>query len=702
MAFLQLPNLWVSELADDVAALVLDVPGDQTNSLGRAVLDDLDVALNRLEKEGRFRLLIVRSGKEDCFATGPNIDELSRFTTPDEFVAFSRRGQDVLHRLQTLSIPSAAIIGGVCLGTGFELALACDYRIVVRRPATRLGFANADLGLLPAWGGTQRLPRLIGLERSLHMLIRDRQLSALAALEWGLASAAVDKSDDHPPDALADPHKHSLGFLPKRTWRQWFFERFRWGRWLIYHGMERLLKRRLPDDLPAPALILEAVRRGLDHGILAGQEQEREAIARLSQSEAFRNLLGTLRFGESVRALSCKRQVESAIPIGVVGAGTRGLQILTLAIARGCEVVVREASETSLGRAMYQLLALLVPAVQGGGVSPKEVQEKLAGIKGTTAWKGFADLELVLEATGSDPEERKRLFRELEKQTGSDIPLVTTSALPSLDELRSGLDHPHRLARMHFIVPLKRGSLVEVVGPPDVEKSLAERLADWVIDLGCVPVLMHDRPGLLVRRIWLAALQEAIVLLQEGIPLRRIDEALRRFGTSSGPLEQADLVGLDHLDLLASALEPLFPERFFQDEILAQMIDKGWLGRKTRLGFYQYGGRKPRPNPQLLAMLRGLDAPPQPILTSKEQMDRCRERIVARTVNEAAWCLEEGLLENAETLDFALALAGWAPHRGGPITYARRRGVAEMVQTLEKLANALGPRFLPCPGLKSI
>lgn len=707
MAFLQLETLWVSEQADGVAAIVLDASGSEINCLGRRFLDDLNAALDRIAEANRFRHVLIRSNKEQHFAEGPDLDELSRLAGPEEFADYSRRGQAVLRKLQTLPIPSIAWIRGSCLGTGLELALACDYRFVSAGIHSRLGFASSDLGLLPAWGGTQRLPRLVGLERSLFMLMRDRQASATTAVEWGLADALLAPNEDPPARLIDNAQKQSLKFLPLRTWRQWFFERFRWGRWLITNGMKELLKRRVPDDLPAPWEMLAVVRRGVEEGAEAGLDHERAAFTKLSQSNAFRNLLRLKRAVLQIQAnhaaaLPSMNASLNPCTIGVIGAGARGVQLACLAVTRGCRVVVREVNDTALGRAMYQLFALLAPLVQVGAMKVEDFQEKLTG---TSAWKGFADADFIFETTGADVASRLALFRDMEKEARPDALLATTSDEPVLDELRTGLSQPQRVSRVHFVLPLKRGALVEIVGPPRVDQSVADRLSLFALQLGCVPVLVQDWPGLIVERILLAGLQEALDLLLEGIPLKRIDEALRRFGMLGGPFEQADLTGLDRLDRLAAQLEKLFPERFLQDELLAQMIDKGWLGQKTRLGFYEYARRTPRSNPHLLPLVReliGAGSSQEFPLSSKDQMDRCRQRIVLRTVNEAAWCLEEGVMDNAMSLDLALSLAGWAPHRGGPLTYAQIQGPAEIITSLEALAHEHGPRFLPCPALRTL
>ena len=394
-------------------------------------------------------MLVIRSGKENHFAAGPSLDDLAALSSPDDFANLAEKGQQVFARLQALTLPTVAVIKGACQGGGLELALACDYRIVMQNPMLRLAVTGSELGLMPAWGATQRLPRLIGLERSLLMLLTDRSISATLAKEWGLADELVHQSDVLPPEFLNHAQKRPLDFLPRRTWRQWLLERFRWGRWLLFHGSESLLKRRTPDDFPAPREILAAVKCGLDQGISLGLEKERTGLALLSQHSSFRNLLRTqqaiarirheggrvlgtprTRAGQHDAAVApCSRSTENTATssegprimhkIGIVGGGSYGLHILILAASHGCRVVLREADETSLGLALYQVLSYFTAAAQKGILSVDHFQKAMANIHGTTAWKGFRDLDLVLETRGPDLNQHRLLLQQLEQETGA-------------------------------------------------------------------------------------------------------------------------------------------------------------------------------------------------------------------------------------------------------------------------------------------
>ena len=291
MAFFQSESLWVNQLGDEVAALVLDVPARKVNLLSAQVLDELHEALERIAAAGQFRALVLRSGKQDHFCAGADLQRFADQPSVTQLTPLAERGQQVFAKLAALPIPSVAVIAGACLGGGLELALACDYRVVVDKPSTQLGLPEVELGLIPAWGGTQRLPRLVGLERALQMIVGVRRLGARDAQAWGLADEIIQGADADLSEFLATVHKRPLTGPPRRSWRQRLFESNRLGRWLLFRGARRLFERRIPDDMPAPWEALEAVRIGARRGFEAGLAYEREAVGRLVDTPACRNLI---------------------------------------------------------------------------------------------------------------------------------------------------------------------------------------------------------------------------------------------------------------------------------------------------------------------------------------------------------------------------------------------------------------------------
>jgi 3-hydroxyacyl-CoA dehydrogenase/enoyl-CoA hydratase/3-hydroxybutyryl-CoA epimerase len=600
------------------------------------------------------------------------------------------------------------MISGACLGGGLELALACDYRVVVDHPKTQLGLPEIELGLLPAWGGTQRLPRVIGVEKALQLILGGRRLKARDAVAWGLADGITQENQETPPAFLDNPVKRPKTSLPARTWRQRFLESTRLGRRLLFRGTERVLRRRLPDDMPAPWEALEAVRTGSMQGMAAGLAYERLAIGRLATSTACRNLVRLFFQREQARKPRHDARRDGAPPIrrvGVVGAGTMGAGIAQLAALKGCEVVIREANQTALATGVLRIYALFKRAVERGVLRTEDMEAKLNAVHGTTAWKGFADLDLVIEAIVEDLHAKKAIFKEMEENTSPSTILATNTSSLLVSQLQTGLKHPERVAGLHFFNPVHKMPLVEVVRTPETRGEVTADLADWAITLGKTPALVKDSPGFLVNRILMPYLNEAVLLVVEGVRPQLVDEAMRRFGMPMGPLELLDQVGLDIAADIAAAIGPVCGDRFGRNDGFERMKEHGWLGQKNGQGFYRYRGRRKTANEAAVTVLRGASpvaAPYQMEAAPPTELRAvARERMVLLMVNEAVTCLAEGLAEGADAIDLAVVLGtGWAPHRGGPLRYAEDRGFASVVESLTQLARQYGPRFEPCAELR--
>lgn len=709
MALFQTDNLWISQVTQSVAVLYLDVANRSVNVLSRQVLRDLDQAFDWVAKEKALELVILRSAKKDSFVAGADIRELAELPSPQAARELSEQGQRLFDKLAGLSIPTVAVISGPCLGGGLELALACDYRVLVNQPRTQLGFPEVELGLIPAWGGTQRLPRIVGLERGLQMILSGRRLRAREALAWALADALTDEISQEPPAFLDQAVKRPLDDLPLRDFRQKVVEGNFIGRWLVYRGTERLLRRVVPDDLPAPWEALEAVRVGLKQGIAAGLERERAAVERLAAGPASRNLLRVFLQREERRRLP-EPQPEDEPPlrkVGVVGCGVMGAGIAQLAALHGCDVYIQEANQSALGLGILRIMALINRAVERGLIAPGELEKTMSRIHGSVSWNGFADLDLVIEAVVEDLTHKKAIFRELEKQVSPSTILATNTSSLRVAQLQEGLKHPGRVAGLHFFNPVHKMPLVEVVRSHMTRDRVTTALQRFVVALGKTPIVVKDSPGFVVNRVLAPYFNEAVLLASAGMRIELIDQAMERFGMPAGPLELLDQIGLDVAQQAAHNLQEVIGERLPRTPAFEVFRQRGWLGQKSGAGFYRYrSGRKhPHRAAQLLLEQLGKSSgvPALEPASPAEYMKLARERLVGLMINEAAQCLAEGIVKDAETLDLALVLgAGWAPHRGGPLTYARQQGLGQISARLEELARQHGPRYEPCPALRNV
>jgi 3-hydroxyacyl-CoA dehydrogenase/enoyl-CoA hydratase/3-hydroxybutyryl-CoA epimerase len=688
--------------------LTLDVAGRPLNVFNRKVLADLGEALDAISDAARTSVLVVRSGKKTGFVAGADLKEFQTISNAAAAEAISAAGQTVFAKLAALPMPTVAAVSGVCLGGGLELALACDYRLVFDRPDTQLGLPETQLGLLPGWGGTQRLPRVVGLQNALIMILRGKRLSAREALAWGLADALAGNEAElreqysRMTTKAIGNGKRNWKRWPLRTWRQRMLESNFLGRRLILRAVHRMLTRQVPEEMPAPYEALEAVRVGLSKGMEAGFAYERGAAGRLALTPACRNLVGLWLQQEQAKKLP---EELGATPmdvrrLGVVGAGVMGAGIAQLAALKECEVVVREINNEALEAGIGRIRGLFDKAVERRVMAPEEARRGLAALHGTVNWDEFDDLDVVIEAAVEDLDAKREIFRDLAGRARPDTVLATnTSSLP-VAALEEHVSHPERVAGLHFFNPVHKMPLVEVVRTQQTSAEALATLARLAVRLGKVPVLVRDSPGFVVNRILMPYLNEAVILVGEGMGIAQVDRVMKRFGMLMGPLEVLDQVGLDVAAHVARSMTAVVAERFEPNPAFARMQEAGLLGQKSGKGFYIHKGKKTALNAEALVLLQEGGHASSVALPPAARQAEARERMVLLMVNEAAMALGEGLAENALAIDLAMVLGtGWAPHRGGPLHYADARGLADVVGALRGLAGRHGRRFEPCAEL---
>jgi 3-hydroxyacyl-CoA dehydrogenase/enoyl-CoA hydratase/3-hydroxybutyryl-CoA epimerase len=710
MQVFQSATIVVERDSEGAVALILDVPGRGVNVFNRQVMTDLDAALDAIAAS-KAPVLVVRSGKKSGFVAGADLEEFLAIQDSASATAISATGQRLFDKLAALPMPSIAAIGGACLGGGLEFALACDYRLVFEKGNTQLGLPEVELGLLPGWGGTQRLPRIVGLERALRMILDRKRLNAAEALRWGLADAIASTEGELrerfallTARAIGEGKRQHPG-LPLRTWRQRLLESNPLGRRILFKATERVMRRKLWDDMPAPLEALEAIRTGINDGMAAGLAYERGAAGRLAVSTACRNLIAL--FFQTQKSDKLPEELRGATPaevrrVGVVGAGTMGAGIAQLAAFKGCKVVVQEVSQAALDAGMERIKGLFRKAVERGLLTEPQSVERLAAIQGTLKWEGFDSVDVVVEAALEEVDAKRAVFRELEARTRPTTVLATnTSSLP-VERLQEDMAHPERVAGMHFFNPVHKMPLVEVVRAALSSDSTLATLSQWALDLGKTPVVVRDSPGFVVNRILMPYLNEAVLLVAEGLAIEQVDRVMKRFGMPMGPLELLDQIGLDVAAHVAQSMQPVLAGRFEPNAAFEKMRGAGLLGQKSGRGFYLYDGKKPKVNTQVQELLRGESSSfGANVLPATARLTEGRERMVLLMVNEAALGLSEGLAASAAAINLAMLLGtGWALHRGGPLRYADDRGLADIVQALNTLATRHGRRFEPCAELK--
>ena len=479
------------------------------------------------------------------------------------------------------------------------------------------------------------------------------------------------------------------------------------GRRFLFRGAEHMIRRKAPEDMPAPGEALEAVRVGFKRGKEAGLDYERAAAGRLAVSPACHNLIGLFFEKEARRKLPAELRTAAARDVkrvGVVGAGTMGAGIIQLAAIRGCQVVVQEVNEEALGLGLVKIKALFDKGVDRGVLSMEDAARAFTGITGTLTWERFDQADVVIEAALEDLTAKQKVFHELAARTRPNAVLATNTSSLSVTRLQEGVPHPERVAGLHFFNPVHKMPLVEVARAPATDDATLATLVQLAIKLGKLPVLVRDSPGFVVNRVLMPYLNEAVLLVAGGLKIEQIDETMRRFGMPMGPLELLDQIGLDVAEHVAGSMQPVLAGRFAPNPAFALLREKEWLGQKNGKGFYNHRAKKPVPNVLAQNLLQSELATTasavSAALPAASRLHEARERMVLLMVNEAALALGEGLVADADTLDVALVFgSGWASHRGGPLHYADQRGPGEVVEALATLAERHGPRFQPCAEL---
>lgn len=678
--------------ADGVCTLTFDRAASSANIFDCATLAELDAHLADLEKEPALKGVILVSAKPKIFIAGADLKEFVRAPDVGALGEIVDLGHRIFTRLSWLPVPSVAAIHGVCLGGGCELALACDWRVASTDKATKIGLPETQLGILPAWGGSVRLPALIGLPAALGMILPGRQVVGVQAKKLGLVDELTHR------EYLQDAARRLLGRGKRPA------PSFRFSSWVPFRALVAAQARRgvlakTHGHYPAPLKALEVCTDSMSHSLETGLALEKAAFLELVASSECRHLLGIFFLQERAKKLSVPAPAVAAVVrrVAVVGAGVMGAGIARWVSARGLPVVLKDIAPEALAKGLGTIEALYREAVKRRVFT---VTEATAGMDRITPMHLAAPMpavDLVIEAAVEKLEAKQAIFRDLEARVRPDTILATNTSALSIESIATGLAHPERVVGIHFFNPVSRMQLVELVRGPSTSPDALATALQFVKSIGKLPVIVKDSPGFLVNRILMPYMVEAVRLFREGGAVEAVDRVMLDFGMPMGPLRLADEVGLDVASHVARDLEQRLPNPAPPDDTLEKMIAKGWLGKKSGCGFYLHRGRSghARPNRDIGAVGA----------TTGRPLDAAKtcDRLVLIMINEAARCLAEGVIESPEDVDLAMILGtGWAPFRGGPLHYADTLGIAEIVRRLETLAREVSPRFEPCERLREM
>lgn len=689
----ELTNFDLHQDGRGVMTAILNVPHAPVNVFNPSVLADLAGLLAMVETNSNIQALVFRSGKESGFLAGADVHQIENLHSEEEARQACWIGQSLFAKLEALPIPTIAVIQGPCLGGGLEFALSCKSRLVVSDPRTKLGFPEVELGVLPGWGGTQRLPRLIGLTQSLPMILAGKKLGAKQAVKVGLADRMAEPADLDAAlqQLLTDLLSGWKPAGPVQNWQKWFLDHTPVGRWLVFREARRNIASK-SAHYPALPAILDAVSTGLRSPGDKGFATERRWFGQLALSNTSRHLVQLFFQREKARSASTWVSPGSERPapigkVGVIGGGVMGAGIAHWCASQGFAVAMKEITPPLLEQGLGRVQALFDDAVRKGAMSEQEAHFRRESIQGSSSWEGFTDVDLVIEAATEKLDVKQSIFREVVKHVPWNAILATnTSALP-VTALAEAVPEADRVVGLHFFNPVHKMQLVEIVATVHTHDSRIARMVEFVKKLGKTPVVCADCPGFVVNRILFPYLDEAVRLVCEGVPADRIDKVIEHFGMPMGPLELLDQVGIDIAAHVAETLTALSPQPSPTPDQLRKMSDDGALGRKANRGFYSYvKGKKGPFIPQKTSVA------PHDSITD----DVIEERIVLRLVNEAAKVVSEGVVTEPWMVDLAMVLGtGFAPHTGGPLAYADQLGTPELLHKLEDWERKCGARFAP-------
>jgi 3-hydroxyacyl-CoA dehydrogenase / enoyl-CoA hydratase / 3-hydroxybutyryl-CoA epimerase len=663
---------------DGAMVLSFDREGKSVNAISQDVLIELDAILERIALEPP-KALILRSAKDKGFVAGADIEEFESFDAKGTTADAIRRGQRVFQRLSELRVPTVAAIHGFCMGGGTELALACRYRVASNDPSTKLGLPEIQLGIYPGWGGSVRLPRLIGAPAAMDMMLTQRNVSASAARAMGLVDQVVAPAElVEAAAALAfkgtvRPLKQRFIAWATNTWV---------ARQILAPKMVQMASRKVrKEHYPAPFSLIETWRRS-SGGTERLLDAERRSVVKLAGTPTARNLTRIYFLMERLKNLGGKDNDAGArAPIKhvhVVGAGVMGGDIAAWAAYKGFQVTLQDREQRFIDNAMKRAEGLFAKRIKDPDKRPEVAARLVSDLNGD----GAAQADLLIEAIIEKPEAKRQLYAAVEPKMKADALLTTNTSSIPLTELREHIARPAQFAGLHYFNPVASMPLVEIIHHDRMDPATEKRLAAFCKAIDKLPVPVAGTPGFLVNRLLFPYMLEALTAYSEGIPGPVIDKAATKFGMPMGPIELVDKVGLDVASGVGAELAPFLGLAI--PAALATPPEVGKRGEKDGQGLYRWeNGKAQKPE----------------IPTDYKAPEDLEDRLILPFLNEAVAALHDGVVSDGDLLDAGVIFGtGFAPFRGGPIQYIRDTGVEPLLAKLKALQDTHGARFAPRPG----
>jgi 3-hydroxyacyl-CoA dehydrogenase/enoyl-CoA hydratase/3-hydroxybutyryl-CoA epimerase len=689
---------WID--TNGIVHVVFDRPDEKVNLLTPAILEDLRELLDSIATREDVRGVIFKSAKPGNFIAGMDVEVIASFTDAFKAAEGARFGQGVFQKIADLPVPSGVAIGGACLGGGTELALACTVRVASDAPSVKIGLPETQLGIVPGFGGTQRLPRLVGLTAALDLILTGRQLDAKRAQRAGLVDLVC------PPEYLERETlklmaKSASGPRRSRPIAGRLMEHIPpLRRFVIAQARKAASRKASPENYPAPFRALEAIDAAFAMPLPQGLDLEARIVGELVPTRTSKNLIWLFKSQSALKKdaggiVTLPRKVRRA---AVLGAGIMGGGIAQLVADKGIPVRLKDIRAEALLTAMRQASKIWKDQLDRRRITPREMRQKLGFIAPALDDAGFSRVDVVLEAVVENLEVKQKVLAQAEERIGERTVFASNTSTLPISDIAARAMRPERVVGMHFFNPVHRMPLVEVIAGSHSSLEAVSTVHALALELGKVPVVVRDAPGFLVNRILMLYFNESLRLLVEGISIEDADRAMVAFGMPMGPFALLDEIGLDTGQHAAGVLEGAFGKRIgAATPALAAIVQSGRLGKKNGKGFYLYkGGKRTRPDPAIGKLANVSGALQLPV-------EMLQERMVLAMVNEAAVCLEDGVVREARDVDVGMVFGtGFPPFRGGLLRYADAIGPAVLVDRLARLADAQGERFRPAGLLRDL
>jgi 3-hydroxyacyl-CoA dehydrogenase / enoyl-CoA hydratase / 3-hydroxybutyryl-CoA epimerase len=682
---------WHVKEDDGIVEIVLDLPGTEINVLNRDGILELNDLLKALSGRTDLRAVLFTSAKKRIFIAGADIKLIEGIRTKEDAFEKAEQGKTVFQLIEDLGVPTIAVINGPCLGGGYELALACTYRVASNSDRVMIGLPEVNLGILPGFGGSIRLPRLLGLQKSLPLILAGKMVSSKKAFKLGMVDQLFA------PDELLEKSRAFARTVTrngkhrsKQSSVQAFLEKILLGPLLIYPAARKSVLRASKGHYPAPLSTLDLIKRTYGTDPRRAFEAESRAFADLAVTEISKNLIKLFFLNERYKKIPWV-EVSGSLPdvkrCGLIGAGVMGGGIAQLSSHKDIPIAVTDISEKALESANQEARRIYAGAIKRGRLteSARDQKMKLISFGGGD---GLSQSDLIIEAVVEDLKIKKAVFKEWGEKTPKETVIASnTSSLP-VTEMARETRFPERVVGLHFFNPVHRMPLVEVIRAEQTSNETVARTIQFARKLGKVVIVTKDAPGFLVNRLLLPYLNEAAFLLEEGMPIETIDKIAKKFGMPMGPVELVDQVGIDVGYKVAHILESAFGERMKVAGILETVKEMGLLGKKSGKGFYLYSNKKKTANPDVTSKVKRGSA------VSEED---ALKRLIYIMINEAARCLEEQVIDQASTVDIGMIMGtGFPPFRAGLLRHADAEGCQNIVSSLKRFQDqSQSPRFAP-------